>query len=75
MKPELMIGERWKKLSVPTTLILGENDAWCPLEEGEAIVLSNPHVQVVRIPTAGHAVWLDDPDRVVDAINEALIEI
>ncbi|HEY9620895.1 MAG TPA: alpha/beta hydrolase [Crinalium sp.] len=79
MKPELMIGERWKKLSVPTTLILGENDAWCPLEEGEAIVLSNPHVQVVRkvvrIPSAGHAAWLDDPGRVVDAINKALIEI
>jgi pimeloyl-ACP methyl ester carboxylesterase len=75
MKPELMIGERWKKLSVPTTLILGENDAWCPPEEGEAIALSNPHVQVVRIPSAGHAAWLDDPDRVVDAINEALIEI
>lgn len=74
MKPELLIGERWKKLSVPTTLILGENDAWCAPEEGEAVALANPRVQVVRIPGAGHAVWLDDPDRVVNAINEALTE-
>lgn len=69
-----MIGERWKKLFVPTPLILGENDAWCAPEEGEAVALPNPRVQVVCITGAGHAAWLDNPDRVVDAINEALIE-
>jgi pimeloyl-ACP methyl ester carboxylesterase len=72
MKPELVIGDRWKKLSVPTTLIWGERDAWCAPEEGETVASTNPRLRVVRIPGAGHAAWLDDPDRVVDAIKGAL---
>ena len=74
MKHNLVLGDRWKQLSVPTTLIWGEKDAWCPPEVGEAVAASNPQLRVVRIPDAGHAPWFDEPDRVVNAILEALAE-
>jgi pimeloyl-ACP methyl ester carboxylesterase len=67
-----LIGDRWRELAVPTTLIWGERDAWCAPEEGEAVASINPRLRLVRIPDAGHAAWLDDPDRVVDAIEGAL---
>ena len=72
MKQNLVLGERWKQLSVPTTLIWGEKDAWCPPEVGEVVAASNPLLRVVRIPDAGHAPWFDEPERVVNAILEAL---
>ncbi|MFL9451710.1 MULTISPECIES: alpha/beta fold hydrolase [Nostocales] len=72
MKQKLVLGDRWKQLSVPTTLIWGEKDVWCQPEVGEAVAASNPQLRVVRIPDAGHAPWFDRPDRVVNAILEAL---
>lgn len=72
LKRELLLGERWRGLSVPTTMIWGEKDAFGPPEDGEAIAAMNPRVRVVRIPDAGHAPWLDRPDRVVEAIEAAL---
>ncbi len=74
MKQKLVLGDRWKQLSVPTTLIWGEKDAWGPPEVGEAVAASNPQLRVVRIPDAGHAPWFDEPDRVVNAILEALAD-
>lgn len=74
MKPNLVVGDRWKQLKVPTTLIWGEKDAWCPPEAGEAVAATNPQLRVVRIPDAGHAPWFDEPDRVVNTILEALVD-
>lgn len=72
LKRELLLGERWRELSVPTTMIWGEQDAFGGPRDGEAIAAMNPSVRVVRIPDAGHAPWLDQPDRVVEAIEAAL---
>jgi pimeloyl-ACP methyl ester carboxylesterase len=72
MKKELLIGERWKQLSVPTTFVWGEKDAWAPLEAGEAAVATQPRLRMVRIPDAGHAVWLDAPELTLEAIEHAL---
>lgn len=73
LRRELILGERWNDLSVPTTLVWGEKDAFGGPEDGEAIAATNPRVRVVRIPDAGHGPWFDEPDRVVEAIEAALL--
>jgi hypothetical protein len=72
MKKELLLADRWKDLSVPTTFVWGERDAWAAPELGEAVAAMNARVRMVRIPDAGHAPWVDAPERVVDAIEGAL---
>ncbi|MDY7230961.1 alpha/beta fold hydrolase [Hyalangium rubrum] len=72
MKKELLLSARWKDLSVPTTFVWGEKDAWGAPEEGEAVAASNPRVRMVRIPDAGHAPWIDAPTLVFEAIEGAL---
>lgn len=72
LKADLLLGERWKDLSVPTTMVWGEKDAFGPPEDGEAVAALNPRIRVVRIPDAGHAPWFDQPGRVIEAIEEAL---
>jgi pimeloyl-ACP methyl ester carboxylesterase len=72
MKKELLLVDRWKDLSVPTTFVWGERDAWAAPELGEAVAATNARVRIARIPDAGHAPWVDAPERVVDAIEEAL---
>jgi pimeloyl-ACP methyl ester carboxylesterase len=37
-----------------------EEKAWA------AIGAQNPNIRIVRVPDAGHLLWLDDPERVVD---------
>ncbi|AKJ00703.1 pimeloyl-ACP methyl ester carboxylesterase [Archangium gephyra] len=72
MKKGLLLTGRWKDLPVPTTLVWGERDAWGGPALGEAIASMNPRVRMVRIPDAGHAVWMDAPELVVEAIEGAL---
>lgn len=72
MKPELLFGERWKKLSMPTTFIWGERDAYGPPDIAEKVAATNPLMRVVRIPDAGHAPWIDQPGRVVEEIERAV---
>jgi pimeloyl-ACP methyl ester carboxylesterase len=72
MKKELVLGDRWKDLSVPTTFVWGEKDAWAAPEEGEAVASAHARLRMVRIPDAGHAPWIDAPDLVVEAIERAL---
>jgi pimeloyl-ACP methyl ester carboxylesterase len=72
MKPELVLGERWKDVSVPTTFVWGEKDAWASPREGDAVAAMNARVRMVRIPDAGHAPWVDAPEAVVNAIETAI---
>jgi pimeloyl-ACP methyl ester carboxylesterase len=66
---ELIVGERWKTLPIPTLLILGEHDAFGSPNEGEALAAKNPNVHLVRLADAGHLPWLDDPESVVAEIE------
>jgi pimeloyl-ACP methyl ester carboxylesterase len=69
---ELILGERWQALSMPTLLLWPEHDAFGPPEEGEALVATKPTVRLVRVPGAGHNAWFDDPDTVVAEIERFL---
>jgi 2-hydroxy-6-oxonona-2,4-dienedioate hydrolase len=68
-RQELIVGERWKTLTTPTLLILGEHDAFGSPNEGEALAAKNPNVHLVRLADAGHLPWLDDPESVVAEIE------
>ena len=72
MKPDLLFGERWSSLSMPTTFIWGERDAYGPPDIAEKIAATNRSMRVIRIPDAGHAPWIDQPERVVKEIEMAL---
>ena len=70
--PPLLLDERWSQLRVPTTFIWGEKDVFATVDKGRAAAARVPTSQFVLIPDAGHAVWLDEPDRVAATILESL---
>jgi pimeloyl-ACP methyl ester carboxylesterase len=70
---ELILGERWRALTMPTLLVWPEHDAFGSLEEGQALVAKNPNLRLVRVPGAGHNAWFDDPDSVVNEIERFLV--
>ena len=69
---ELILGERWRALTMPTLLLWPEHDAFGSPEEGEALVATNPNLRLVRVPGAGHNPWFDDPETVVAEIERFL---
>jgi 2-hydroxy-6-oxonona-2,4-dienedioate hydrolase len=69
---ELILGERWRALTIPTLLLWPEHDAFGSPEAGEALVATNPNLRLVRLPRAGHIPWIDDPDVVVLEIERFL---
>jgi 2-hydroxy-6-oxonona-2,4-dienedioate hydrolase len=69
---ELILGERWQALTMPTLLLWPEHDAFGSPEAGEALVRTNPNLRVVRLSGAGHLPWIDDPDAVVVEIERFL---
>jgi pimeloyl-ACP methyl ester carboxylesterase len=69
---ELILGERWRALTMPTLLVWPEHDAFGSPEKGEALVATNPNLRLVRVPGAGHNAWFDDPETVVAEIERFL---
>jgi pimeloyl-ACP methyl ester carboxylesterase len=71
-RPELILGERWRALTMPTLLAWPEHDAFGSPEDGEALVAANPNLCLVRLPGTGHIPWIDDPDTVLVEIERFL---
>lgn len=77
VRGRLILGDRWLELGVPTVFLCGERDAFIGRTEEKAwaaIAAQNPHIRLVRVPDAGHLLWLDDPERVVEEIERFLAE-
>jgi pimeloyl-ACP methyl ester carboxylesterase len=72
LKPELLLTRHWKDLSVPTTLVMGDKDAFGGFEEAHAAARDNERVRLVWIANAGHAPWFDEPLEVAHEIERAL---
>ncbi len=75
VRRELMLGERWQGLSVPTLFLYGDRDSFVSskvADAWQAIAAKNASVRIVRIPGAGHLPWLDEPDAVLDEIERCL---
>ena len=72
---QLVLGDRWQTLQVPSLFLGGERDVFVrPKFEKElqSIADGNPNVRLVHIPDAGHLPWLDEPERVVAEIERFL---
>ena len=72
VSPPLLLDQRWAKLHVPTTFIWGEKDVFANVDKGRAAAARVPVSRFELIPDAGHAVWVDEPDRVVASVLESL---
>jgi 2-hydroxy-6-oxonona-2,4-dienedioate hydrolase len=68
----LILGERWRALTMPTLLLWPEHDAFGSPDKAEALVATNPNVRLLRLPGTGHLPWIDDPDAVVVEIERFL---
>ena len=73
LRRDLVIGERWKQLRVPTLFVWGDKDPFDSLENGEHIAAQIPGgARLVRIPDAGHLPWIDEPERCAGLIMDFL---
>lgn len=59
-------------VTLPSLLIYGQHDTATPVHYGELFQAALPHSTLQVIPQAGHFVYLDQPARVTDLIEEFL---
>ena len=57
------------RITVPTTLILGERDMMTPLKAGKALAAAIPHSRTVILPGAGHMLMAERPDELLAALR------
>jgi len=56
------------RITVPTTLILGERDMMTPARGGRALAAMIAGARTVVLPDAGHTMMIERPDEVLDAL-------
>ncbi|MBV9458375.1 MAG: alpha/beta hydrolase [Bradyrhizobium sp.] len=56
------------KVTVPTTLILGEKDMMTPAKAGKALAAAVPHARTVVLEGAGHLMMSERPDELLAAL-------
>jgi len=72
VRRDLVLGERWRGLEVPTLALFGEDDVFLSPDgwrAWEALAAASPFIEVLRVPRAGHMPWLDEPERVVGELD------
>jgi pimeloyl-ACP methyl ester carboxylesterase len=69
---ELILGERWQALTMPTLLLWPEHDAFGSPQKAEALVATNRNLRLVRVRGAGHNAWFDDPGIVLAELERFL---
>ena len=57
------------KVTVPTTLILGERDMMTPAKAGKALAAAIPEARTVVLAGAGHMLMTERPDELLAAIR------
>jgi pimeloyl-ACP methyl ester carboxylesterase len=67
--------ERLSEIRVPTLVVVGENEFPMLLDEAERLASEIPNARKVVIPEAGHAVPIEQPQAVADAILRFLDEV
>lgn len=67
----VILGDKWKRLGVPTDLVWGEEDAFLSPSAATQLVDANPSMRLHRIPDAGHLVWIDQPEQIVIEIERS----
>ncbi|CAB3967789.1 MULTISPECIES: alpha/beta fold hydrolase [Burkholderia] len=59
---------RYAPPDFPVRIVWGEDDAWIPLEQGQALANRIANGQLIRVPRAGHLVQEDAPEAIVAAV-------
>ena len=57
------------KISVSTTIILGERDMMTPARAGKTLAAAIPHSRTVILPGAGHMLMTERPDELLAALR------
>jgi pimeloyl-ACP methyl ester carboxylesterase len=57
------------KVTVPTTLILGERDMMTPAKAGKALAAAIPNAKTIVLPGAGHMMMVERPDELLAALQ------
>jgi pimeloyl-ACP methyl ester carboxylesterase len=57
------------KVTVPTTLILGEKDMMTPAKAGKTLAAAIPHARTVLLKGAGHIMMSERPDELLAALK------
>ncbi|WP_024509242.1 alpha/beta hydrolase [Bradyrhizobium sp. ARR65] len=57
------------KVSVPTTVILGERDMMTPAKAGKALAAAIPNARTIVLPGAGHMLMTERPDELLAALT------
>ena len=57
------------KITVPTTLVLGERDMMTPSRGGKALAAALPNSRIVVLPGAGHMMMAERPDELLAALQ------
>src|SRR6201996_936626 len=57
------------KVTVPTTLILGERDMMTPAKAGKALAAAIPNARTIVLPGAGHMTMVERPDELLAALQ------
>ncbi len=63
------------RITVPTLLLSGSDDAWSPMSQQETIRRRIPHATLFEIHGAGHMAPLERPDSVAIALREWLLRL
>ena len=58
-----------RRVTVPTLILCGEQDALCPIERHQLMAALIPHANLVVIPGAGHLPTLEQPQATTDALK------
>lgn len=77
IRRDLVLGDRWSTLEVPTLFLVGERDEFMTprmTRAWESIAAKNPLVQILPVPGAGHLPWIDEPERVVFELERFLAD-
>jgi len=60
------------RISLPTVVVVGEEDLATPIPKAERIVSGIPNARLVRIPRAGHSSPVEEPAAITSAIEAFL---
>lgn len=63
------------RITVPTLLLSGSDDAWSPVSQQQSIRRRIPHATLFEIHGAGHMAPLERPDAVTVALREWLLKL
>jgi pimeloyl-ACP methyl ester carboxylesterase len=58
------------KVTVPTTIVLGEKDMMTPARAGKTLAAAIPHARTVVLPGAGHMLMAQRPDELLAALKD-----